>query len=245
MRDNGDMRGQTSALVDGTLLLDCGPEAPRAAQRQGGPRRGAALAVHPRAPDHTGPAALMWRGWVHTDQPLDVLGPPAVIEECRRWVEPDAPIRWHELRARATWSSSGLPRCARSPPTTVTRRSGRRCSTTSPAPTGERMLWATDTAPLPQVTLDMVMGAAYDAVFLEQTNGDDLDTGTDHLDLRSWPLQVAELRRRGAVTDRTRLVPIHLGHGNPPPPQLRVAWRVGRARSGGRRAHCCRRGHDT
>jgi len=88
-------------------------------------------------------------------------------------------------------------------------------------------LWATDTAPLPEQTLDAVTGAAYDAVFLEQTNGDDLDTDTDHLDLRSWPLQVAELRRRGAVTDRTQLVPIHLGHGNPPPPQLRIrmsAW---------------------
>ena len=34
---------------------------------------------------------------------------------------------------------------------------------------GERMLWATDTAPLPQQTLAAVAGAAYDAVFMEQT----------------------------------------------------------------------------
>jgi len=88
-------------------------------------------------------------------------------------------------------------------------------------------LWATDTAELPASTLEAVGDAAYDAVFLEQTQGDDLDTGTDHLDLRTWPLQIAELRRRGAVIDGTQLIPVHLGHGNPPPPQLRLrmsAW---------------------
>ena len=98
MRDNGDVRGQTSALVDGTLLLDCGPEAPPP------PNAGRSLAevrhlllTHAH-PDHTGPVALMWRGWVHSDQPLDVAGPPAVIEDCRVWIEPDATISWHELR---------------------------------------------------------------------------------------------------------------------------------------------------
>ena len=227
MRDNGDVRGQTSALVDGTLLLDCGPEAPRAAERQGRSLAEVRHLLFTHAhPDHTGPAALMWRGWVHTDEPLDVAGPPAVIEECRRWVEPDAPISWHELRAgdvielgdytvRALAADHGDASIGPALLYDITGDGG------------ERMLWATDTAPLPQQTLDAVAGAAYDAVFMEQTNGDDLDTGTDHLDLQSWPLQVAELRRRGAVTDRTRLVPIHLGHGNPSPPQLRIrmgAW---------------------
>ena len=30
-----EIRGQTAVLVDGRLMLDCGPEAPRAAQRFG------------------------------------------------------------------------------------------------------------------------------------------------------------------------------------------------------------------
>jgi len=222
MRDNGDVRGQTSAIVDGTLLLDCGPEAPRAAERQGRSLAEVRHLLFTHAhPDHAGPAALMWRGWTHTDEPLDVAGPPALIEECRRWVEPDAPINWHELRAgdelelgsyrvRAVAAAHGDASIG---PALLYDITG---------PDSARMLWATDTAPLPQSTLDAVDGAAYDAVFLELTNGDDLDTDTDHLDLRSWPLQVAELRRRGAVTDSTRLVPIHLGHGNPPPPKLRV-----------------------
>ena len=34
-RSAGRLRGQTAVLVDGTLLLDCGPETPHAAQRAG------------------------------------------------------------------------------------------------------------------------------------------------------------------------------------------------------------------
>ena len=222
MRGHNDVRGQTSALIDGTLLLDCGPEAPRAAERQG---RGLAEVRHllftHAHPDHTGAAALMWRGWVHTDSALDVAGPPAVIEECRRWVAPDAPINWRVLHAGEAIELGGYQVRALAAahgddsivPALLYDISG---------PDDTRILWATDTAPLPAQTLDAADGAAYDVVFLEQTNGDDLDTGTDHLDLQSWPLQVAELRRRNAVTGATRLVPIHLGHGNPPPPQLQL-----------------------
>src|SRR5437660_493138 len=131
--------------------------------------------------------------------PLDVAGPPAVIEECRRWVEPDAAISWHELRAVDTLEL-GQYRVRALAAAHGDASVGPALLYDITGPRGDRMLWATDTAALPQSTLDAAASAAYDAVFLEQTNGDDLDTGTDHLDLRSWPLQVAELRRRGAVT---------------------------------------------
>ena len=36
----------------------------------------------------------------------------------------------------------------------------------------------------------------------------------------TFPAQLAALRRRGAVTDGTRVVAIHLGHRNPPSPTL-------------------------
>jgi len=227
MREHNDLRGQTSALVDGRLWIDCGPEAPRAAERLG--RRVTdvehLLFTHAH-PDHTGAAALMWRSWTHRDDPLDVAGPPAVIAECRRWVADAAPIRWHELHAGdevrlGDYAVRALP-------------AAHGDATIGPAllydiagPDGTRLLWATDTAPLPASTLDAVARSSYDVVCLEQTNGDDLDTGTDHLDLVSWPRQIAALRRAGAVTDATQLVAIHLGHGNPPTPQLRqrmAAW---------------------
>jgi adenosylcobinamide kinase/adenosylcobinamide-phosphate guanylyltransferase len=227
MRANGDVRGQTSALVDGTLLLDCGPEAPRAAERLGHSLVDVRHLLFTHAhPDHTGPAALMWRAWTGREDVVDVAGPPAVIEECRHWVAPDAPIAWHSLSAGDAVDLGGYRVRA------VAAEHGD--ASIGPAllyditgPDGRRIFWATDTAPLPPSTLDAVAGANFDAVFLEQTNGDDLDAGTDHLDLVSWPLQLAELRRRGAVTDTTQLVALHLGHGNPPPPRLQqriAAW---------------------
>jgi adenosylcobinamide kinase/adenosylcobinamide-phosphate guanylyltransferase len=227
MRANNDVRGQTSAVVDGTLWIDCGPEAPRAAERLGVRSSDVTHLLFTHAhPDHTGPARLMWREWTHPDRPLDVAGPQAVVEECHRWVGPDAAIKWHVLhagddvelgahRVRAIAAAHGDESIGPALLYDVT------------GPDGIRMLWATDTAPLSDTTLDTLTGAAFDALFLEQTNGDDYDADTDHLDLVTWPRQIAALRRRGAVTDTTTVIPVHLGHGNPPPPRLRQrmsAW---------------------
>ena len=223
MRRNGEIRGQTAALIDDVLLIDCGPEAPRAALRHGHSLAGVRhlLFSHAHA-DHMGPAALMWRSWTAQAEPIDVAGPPAVIAECRRWVSDDAPIEWHELRAgdtvrlgsydvRALAAAHGGDDIGPALLYDVTDARG------------HRLLWATDTRDVPAETA----GRAYDVVLLEETNGEKYDVGTDHLDLRTWPLAVAELRRSGAVTAATQLLPIHMSDGNPPPPQLRTlmaAW---------------------
>ncbi len=74
---DGVVRGQTAALVDDVLLLDCGPEAPRAAaRRRPEPRprhRRAAHALPPR-PHRPGRAALAILGQ-RTEEPITVHGP--------------------------------------------------------------------------------------------------------------------------------------------------------------------------
>ena len=87
-------------------------------------------------------------------------------------------------------------------------------------PDGARILWATDTAPLGEQALAAVEGAAYDAVLMDEAFGDAPVPGVDHHDLPGWGRTVDELRRRGAVVSSTRLLAVHLGHGNPPPPEL-------------------------
>lgn len=217
MRRNGETRGQTSALVDDVLLIDCGPEAPRAALRHGHSLAGVRHLLFTHAhPDHLGPAVLMWRGWTEHCDPIDVAGPPAVIEECRRWVADDAPIVWHELRAgdeirlgdyevRALPATHGGDGIGPALLYDVTDAAG------------QRLLWATDTREVPAETA----GRDYDIVLLEETDGEKYDAGTDHLDLRTWPIAVAGMRASGAITDRTQLLPIHLSDANPPPPRLR------------------------
>jgi len=68
-RAAGTLRGQTSALLDETLLLDCGPETPQSAQRAGLDltRLRHVLLTHAH-PDHCGPAFLLFRAWVFPDK---------------------------------------------------------------------------------------------------------------------------------------------------------------------------------
>lgn len=83
-------------------------------------------------------------------------------------------------------------------------------------PDDARLLYATDTGPLPASTVEAVRGAAFDVVLLEETFGDLVGHGTGHLDLRTFPRQLGRLRAVGAVTAATDVLAVHLGHHNPP-----------------------------
>ena len=222
-RSAGSLRGQTSALLDGTLLLDCGPETPHAAQRAGldltGLRHVLLTHLHP---DHCSPAFLLFRGWV-SGAPLDVLGPADVVEEARRWVAPDSSVRFVAVAAgdRHRLGDHDVQVLA------AAHGADGSCVLYDVHGPGGRVLYATDTGPLPQATVDAVAGAAFDAVLLEETFGDHLTHGTDHLDLSTFPEQLRRLREVGAVTADTDVVAVHLSHRNPAAPELTrrlAAW---------------------
>ncbi len=235
MRAAGEVRAQTAALVDGTLMLECGPDAPRSAARLGRSLAGVRhLLVTHAHPDHWGPPALMWRSWTQARHPLDIVGPPAVLASVAEWAGEQQPVRPHAVKAGDRLRVGGynvrVLAAAHSTPTV-----GPAVLYDLTGPDGTRLLWATDTGPLPARTLDEVRNAAYDVVLLEETAGDAGDAGPHHHDLKGYAATVAELRRRGAVTTGTRVAAIHLGHGNPAPPELddRLrAWGVQAPRDG-------------
>ena len=211
-RRRGEQRQPTSALVDGVLLLDLAP---------GLPPHGISLArVHTvlvthAHPDHCAPFALLWRHWVLRDRPLTIAGPAEVLAECRPWLAPGAPVELLEVAPGRPFTCGGYTvrplAAAHEVPTVLYDVTG---------PDGDRLLYATDTGPLPEATLEATRGAAYDVVLLEETFGDVRDHGTGHLDLGSFPDQLARLRDVGAVTAGTDVVAVHLGHHNPPAPLL-------------------------
>ncbi|HEV2087330.1 MAG TPA: bifunctional adenosylcobinamide kinase/adenosylcobinamide-phosphate guanylyltransferase [Cryptosporangiaceae bacterium] len=219
-RRHRDVRGGTSALVDDVLLLDCGQDLPAAAARLGLSLHGVRhlLVTHAHF-DHADGSALLARQWAGVTTPLNLVGPSDALARCVEWIEPggsvltrpveagddlrlgDYHVRVHAARHGGDWCDQGVL-----------------YDLTDGA--GARLLYATDTGLLPPATLDALDGAAFDLVCLEETHGDHLDHSGEHLDLATFPTVLADLRRRGAVTDRTRVVAIHLGHGNPPPDEL-------------------------
>lgn len=215
----GEIRGQTAGLLDNTVLLDCGPEAPRAAVRCG---RSLAdvrhiLFTHGHS-DHVGPAALLMRHWAGRTEPLEVLGPPSALKQCQDWVAPDDPVRFvavhpgdditldrYRVRVLEAAHDSEL---------------GADAVLYDIARGDDRILWATDTGPLPDSVHAAIAGAGFDAVFLEETFGTFTDHGTEHHDLPTFARTLAQLRQSGAVVDSTDVVAIHLSHHNPPGAEL-------------------------
>jgi adenosylcobinamide kinase/adenosylcobinamide-phosphate guanylyltransferase len=214
-RTAGRLRGQTAALVDDVLLLDCGPETPHAAQRAGVDlsRLRHVLITHAH-PDHCAPAFLLFRSWV-SDVPLDVVGPATVVEQARPWLAPDTEtVRFLTVAPGDRLTLGGYD------VRVLEASHGDDAVLYDVTSGGARLLYATDTGPLPDATVAAAAAAAYDTVLLEETFGDKADHGTDHLHLTTFADQLRRLREVGAVHDGTDVVAIHLSHHNPPTDEL-------------------------
>jgi len=212
----GHIRRQTSALIDDIILLDCGAEAPRSAVQSGRRLDRVRLILFTHAhPDHCDPQAVLWRRWASIRERLVIAGPPDALERCEQWIGPDDPIDFEPLSAGSTLDVVGYSVTA----VAATHTPGALLYAIT-APDGSSLLYATDTGPLTDDTVAALGGRRFDAAFVELTWGDVLDHGTAHLDLATFPDTLRRLRDVEAITDETDVVAIHLGHRNPPEPEL-------------------------
>lgn len=222
-RSSGTVRTTTSALVDDVLLLDCGPDAPRQAARAGRSLAGlrAVLVTHAH-PDHLDPAALLARSWARPASALQVVGPRSVMSACEHWIGPDDSVALTEVSPGDVLTIDGYVVRVLAAAHDVGHDSLTADAVLYEvtAPDGGRLLYATDTAALPQATVDALRDVALDLLLVEQTFGAQSDHGTGHLDLATLPAELRRLREAGAVTDSTDVVAVHLSHHNPPGPEL-------------------------
>jgi adenosylcobinamide kinase/adenosylcobinamide-phosphate guanylyltransferase len=218
-RARGELRTNTSVLVDGRLLIDPGPEAPRQATRFGHDLADlpAILAGHAHD-DHLAPSALMHRSWV-TDAPLVVAGPAPVITASRAWLDPhQTSVTFTELTAGDQMRLDGYRVLAL--PAYHHALGEALCYLIGDGSTV--LLYLTDTGPLPDATWQLLDGHRADLVLLEETFGTAEGKGEHHHNLRTFAETVGRLRQVGIADARTRVVATHLGHDNPPLTELRT-----------------------
>lgn len=206
------LRGQTSALIDDVMIVDCGPQAPFQATRLGESLTGVRVLLYTHAhSDHFGPEALLYRSWADP-KPLQVLGPPSVIQACEPWLAPTSSVELVEMHTGQTVELAGYEVTAL-PAAHRVFEAGDSFLFDITGPDGARILWASDTGPLPSTWFAQVTGAHYDLVFLEHTFGE-YDLGGNHLNADGFAHTVTELRACSAVDDRTQVIAVHLGHHN-------------------------------
>lgn len=217
-RERAELRTPTSVLVDGRLLIDPGPEAPRQVSRYGRDLTGlqAVIAGHAHS-DHLDPALLLHRGWV-TAEPLRVVGPAPVVTWSRQWLDDgQTSVEFTTLTAGDRLDVAGYRVTALA----ATHEAFGEAVCYLIEDETARLLYASDTGLLPERSLAALAGIQVDLVLLEETFGPRSDKGDHHLNLDSFAETVRSLRNRGVVTPSTRVVAVHLGHDNPPLAELR------------------------
>ncbi|MFT4108467.1 MBL fold metallo-hydrolase [Propionicimonas sp.] len=218
-RRRGELRTPTSVLVDGRLLVDPGPEAPRQVARLGRDLVGLAaiLAGHAHD-DHLDPAVLLHRSWV-SQAPLDVVGPAPVIESSRPWLDPEqAAVTFTTVAAGQEFEVAGYRVTAL--PANHEAFGEALCYLIDDG--ASTLLYASDTGLLPEAAWALLEGRRADLVLLEETFGDRTEKGDHHLHLKTFAATVERLRSQGVVDATTRVVAVHLAHDNPPLAALRA-----------------------
>jgi adenosylcobinamide kinase / adenosylcobinamide-phosphate guanylyltransferase len=218
----GQLRAPTSALVDGRLLLDCGPETPRSALRCGESLADVThvLITHDH-PDHSAPMTLLARRWAGRTEALTVVGPASVVAAWRAWAGPADAVRFVGVTAGDELDADGY-RVRVLAAEHQAWEPGDAVLYDVTGPDGARLLYATDTGRLPAATHAAVAQVSYDVVLIEATFGDRAGPGhpsraghRDHLDLADLADELTTLRRSGAMTERTDVIAVHLSHHSP------------------------------
>ncbi|MFZ0323257.1 MAG: bifunctional adenosylcobinamide kinase/adenosylcobinamide-phosphate guanylyltransferase, partial [Actinomycetes bacterium] len=219
-RSNGEVRGHTAALVDGRVLIDCGPDVPRAAERFRAPLHDVGLLLLTHAhPDHVHGLAMLAHQWSHRGAPLTIAGPAEALRQVDEWIAPDGPVLIRALEVGDALDWNGYTIVAMEA-THVGALTSTALLYDVTAPDGGSLLYASDTGPLTEPTWAAVTGRAFDVVLLEETFGDRTGHQTDHHDLDSFASTADGLRSLGSIADHGRLVAVHLSHHNPPAGEL-------------------------
>ena len=228
-RRSGRTRASSSALIDDVLLIDPGPGAGPAAGQQGASLREVehVLVTHGH-PDHLAPEFLLWRSWIPGLHPLRMWGPAHAIDRCTHWLA-DYPVEVTAIDAgtvltletrHGTYTVHAIPAAHGIGNGDAYAEEALLYDVTGPD--GDRLLYATDTGPLPASTIALLAGRRFDAVLIEETFGH-VAEAPGHLNIARLGTTLEAFRAHEVITDRTDVIAFHLSHHNPPARELDAA----------------------
>jgi len=210
-------------LIDQRLLIDFGPTVAGAAARAGVSliNVDTVLVTHAHF-DHLAPQHLLTRSWTNPDKPLRIIGPVSVMKAIEHWIGPNDPVTLQPIAAGQLIELDG-----QLAGTTVRALASSHFDGADAlgadavlfdvsTADGYRLLYATDTGPLPDACIESVRNAEFDIAFIEETFGLHNDHMTGHLDLTTFPRELERLRSVNAITHNTQVIAVHLSHHNPP-----------------------------
>ncbi|MEI6231137.1 MAG: MBL fold metallo-hydrolase, partial [Actinomycetes bacterium] len=170
------LRESTCIVVNGSLLVDFGPASASQAERAGISLVGidTVLITHAHF-DHLAPQHLLTRSWTHTDRPLRIIGPASVMHAVEHWIGPDDPITCYPINAGDIIELDGDSNGTIIRALSSSHFDGSDALSADAllydisVADGGRLLYATDTGPLPNACIEAVRDATFDIAFIEQT----------------------------------------------------------------------------
>ena len=213
-----NVRSRSGALIDDDLKIDFSPDTVSQLQRLGRSLRSVRtiLFTHEHS-DHLDAAELHWFLPPYTVTPLKhtlhLYGNEGVLNEIRRWIakELGTAVELHLMRELETITTIDgdrvLPLPAEHSPGALMLR-----ITRSNARGGKTILYGHDSGPYPAATLDALSdGVKLDIALFDCTYGLE-EHPRSHMGVKGVSRMAEELRRRGAITDRTRCIATHFSH---------------------------------
>ena len=216
-RGGMNIRARSGALIDDELKIDFGPDTVGQMQRTGRHLANVKTLVftHQHS-DHFVPTELEWAARPFTQTPpatpVELWGNSQIIDDIKRLAQHMPADRFNykvrEIAAGGIYRTSAGDEIWALPADHVVGASVLRIRRK-----GKVLFYGHDSGLYPQATMDALCdGIPLDIALLDCTNGGLKTENRGHMGCDGVKRTVAELRRRGAITEATRVIATHFSH---------------------------------
>ncbi len=212
-----NVRTRSGALIDDELKIDFGPDTVMQLQRTGrNLSKVRTLIFTHQHSDHFVPSELEWAASPFTLTPpagesIELCGNAQVLGEIHRTFVQNRhqlPFKYRQFKA-----GDHFPTIAGEEVWAMPAQHVEGACLLRIRRNGKTIFYGHDSGAYPSETLDRLSdGIPLDIALLDCTYGS-VDNDRGHLGAAAVVRTVAELRRRGAITDKTRMIATHFSHG--------------------------------